>query len=139
MSKAFGKSQGLSLDDPLVRQGDTMLSVALGIAVVACILMIVTYGLDQAVYKEQCKKLFKRSIPDEEKKECRKKAIENNRKPAALPLLITGLVLLLPSSIFCGIAIYKFYKAENAENAKRFIAENAENAKRFITEKDGVF
>ena len=128
MSKAFGKSQGLSLDDKDVAEGDMLGWVALGIAVVACILMIVTYGLDQAVYREKCKKLFKRRIPDEEKKKCREKAIENNRKPAALPLLITGLVLLLPAFILCGLAIYKFYQAEKKQNAKRF-----------ITEKDGVF
>ena len=68
MSKSMGKSQGLTLADPGVALAEKMTWASLGIAVVACILMIVTYGLDQAVYREQCKKLFKRSIPDEEKK-----------------------------------------------------------------------
>ena len=78
--------------------------------------MIVTYGLDQAVYKEQCKKLFKRNIPDEKKSKCRGKAIENNRKPAALPLLITGLVLLLPASILFGLAMYKINQTKKLQN-----------------------
>ena len=62
--------------------------------------MIVTYGLDQAVYREQCKKLFKKVYQMKKKESVREKAIKNNRKPAALPLLITGLVLLL-LRLFC--------------------------------------
>lgn len=121
MSKSFGKDQGLTLDDPVVALADTMTWASLGIAAVACILMIVTYALDQAVYRKQCKKILDKGLdaPDEEKRECRKEAIKNNRKPDALPLLITGLVLLLPAFILFGIAIYKFNQAENAENAKQ--------------------
>ena len=37
-----------------------------------------------------------------EKSKCRKKVIKNNRKLTALPLLITGLVFLLPASILFG-------------------------------------
>lgn len=119
MSKSMGKSQGLTLADPGVALADKMAWASLGIATVACTLMIVTYALDQAVYRKQCKKLFKRSIPDEEKRKCREKAIKNNRKPAALPLLITGLVLLLPASILFGLAIHKIMQAENAKFGQR--------------------
>ena len=68
MSKSMGKSQGLTLMIQVLLE-EKMTWAAIGIAVVACILMIVTYGLDQAVYREQCKKLFKRSIPDERKEQ----------------------------------------------------------------------
>ena len=53
------------------------------------------------------------------KRKCREKAIKNNRKPAALPLLITGLVLLLPASILFGLAMHKINQAEIAKFGKR--------------------